>query len=267
MQRQSLKNLSIISVILLVFVLPLMTLYHPEDVWCFTSRIYYGIQVFVIHLALAMWFFTLGASIGEFKNTDISNFAKNALISLSVIIYVGYNCFQYLIDNWGIYCDASECIGGYLSEMLVYRLPKLLYALIPLIIGILVSGRGGKLQENKLSSFGWMWPLLFMAGCCISEWFYFRDKIYAMIFSAVAIFPLTGTILLSYRLAAGNALNKYVEKHNKFFGFVAYLYPSAIFIYVFKIYCNPILVLFYLGVIWVIFKYVGKNKITYEMES
>ena len=42
----------------------------------------------------------------------------------------------------------------------------------------------------------------------------------SIVFSAVAIFPLTGTILLSYRLAAGNALNKYLEKHNKFFGFV-----------------------------------------------
>ena len=40
--------------------------------------------------------FTLGASIRESKNTDISNFTKNALISLSVIIYVGYNCFQIL---------------------------------------------------------------------------------------------------------------------------------------------------------------------------
>ena len=126
--------------------------------------------------------------------------------------------FSNLIENWGIYCDASECIGGYLSEMLVYRLPKLLYALIPLTIGILVSGKGRKLQENKLLPYGWVWPLLFVAGYCVSEWFYFRYKMYAMIFSAVTIFPLIGTILLSYRLAAVDAFHKYMEKHNIFFG-------------------------------------------------
>lgn len=254
MTVQPLKNLSIISVILLVFVLPLLTLYHPEDVWCFTSRMYYGIQVFVMHLALAMWFFTLGASIGESKNTDISNFTKNALISLSVIIYVGYNCFQYLIDNWGIYCEASECIGGYLSEMLVYRLPKLIYALIPLIIGIFVSGRARKLSGSKLLSYGWGWPLLLMVGCCVSEWFYFRDGIYAMIFSAVTIFPLIGTVLVAYKLAAGDAFNKYLEKHNKIFGFLAYLYPSAILVFVLKIYF-PVYVLLYLGVMWSVYRF------------
>ena len=166
-----------------------------------------------------------------------------------------------------IYGDMTLRIVGYLTEMLVYRLPKLIYALIPLIIGVFVSGRVGKLSGKKLLPYGWVWPLLFMAGYCVSEWFYFRDKIYAMIFSAVTIFPLIGTILLLYRLAAVDAFHKYMEKHNKFFGFMACLYPSAIFIYVFKIYCNPILVLFYLGVIWIIYKYVGENKITYERES
>ena len=239
MTVQPLKNLSIISVILLVFVIPLMTLYHPEDAWCFTSRMYYGIQVFVIHLALAVWFFRLGLSFGLSKCIRINRVVKFTLICLCVIIYGGYNYFQYIIDNWEIYGDLTLRIGGYLTEMLVYRLPKLIYALIPLIIGIFVSGRVGKLSGKKLLPYGWVWPLLFMAVYCVSEWFYFRDKIYAMIFSAVAIFPLTGTILLSYRLAAVDAFHKYMEKHNKFFGFMACLYPSAIFIYVFKIYCNP----------------------------
>ena len=181
----------------------------------------------------------MGLSIGQSKSIRINRVVKFTLICLCVIIYGGYNYFQYIIDNWEIYGDMTLRIGGYLSEMLVFRLPKLLYALIPLIIWIFVSDRVKNLSGSKLLSYGWVWPLLLMVGCCVSEWFYFRDKIYAMIFSAVAIFPLIGTILVAYKLAAGNAFNNFVEKHNKFFEFVAYLYPSAIFIYVFKIYSIP----------------------------
>lgn len=267
MQRQSLKNLSIISVILLVFVLPLMTLYHPEDVWCFTSRIYYGIQVFVMHLALAVWLFRLGLSFGKTKGVKISRGVKIALILLCVAVYVCKNYLMYPVDKWDIYNYMSWHIGGYLSEMLTYRVPIILHGLIFFVTGIFVSVRDMKLSGYRLKQLEWVLPLLFLLVCCLSEWLYFRNRFYAMIASALALFPLIGTVLVVYRISLGNAFDNYIEKHNKFFGFMAYLYPSAIFIYVFKIYCNPILVLFYLGVMWVIYKYIGKIKITYEMES
>ena len=257
MKRQPLMNLSIISVILLVFVLPLITLYHPEDAWCFSSRMFFGIRTFMVRIALAIWLFTLGLIIGKTKGSNTSKVAIIALIFVCIII-----CdFQYIIDKIGIYYDRYR---DAISEMLIFRLLTFLYALIPLVIGIFVSGRARKLSGSKLLSYGWVWPLLLMVGCCVSEWFYSRDEIYAMIFSAVTIFPLIGTVLVAYKLAAGDAFNKYLEKHNKIFGFLAYLYPSAICVYLFKIYSIPILVLFYIGIIWLVYKYIGKIKISYE---
>lgn len=252
MKVQTLKKLSIISVILLVFVLPLISLYYPEDAWCFSSRMFFGIRTFMVRIALAIWLFTLGLIIGKTKGSNTSKVAIIALIFVCIII-----CdFQYIKDKVGIYYDRHR---DAIYEMFIFRLLTFLYALIPLVIGIFVSGRARKLSGSKLLSYGWVWPLLLMVGCCVTEWFYFRDEIYAMIFSAVAIFPLIGTILAIYSVASGDAFNKYLEKHNKIFGFLAYLYPSAICVYLFKIYSNPIFILFYLGAMWLIYKYVGQG--------
>lgn len=260
-------NLSIISVILLVFVLPLMIIYHPEDVWCFTSRMYYGVQVFVIHLALTIWFFRLGLSIRKSKGVETGRGTRIALVLLCVAIFVGKNFLKYHVDQWIIYNHMSLHIGGYLSEMLTYRLPIILQGMIFFVIGIFVSVRDEKLLGCGLKQLGWVLPLLFLIGCCASEWLYFKDRFYSMIVSTLTIFTLIETVLVAYRLTAGNAFDNFVKKHNKFFDFLVYLYPSAICIYVFKVYSIPIFVLFYLGTMWLIYKCIGKIKIGYERKN
>lgn len=267
--QHSLKNLSIISVILLVFVLPLVTLYHPEDVWCFTSRMYYGIKVFVIHLALAMWLFRLGLSIGKSKSIRICRGTKILLIFLCVIVYVSKNCLMYPMNQWDIYNNMSSHIGWYISEMLAYRLPIILHGLIFFVIGLFESDKDIKLfvsdkdininlSGSRLKQLGLMLSLLFLIGCCASEWLYFRDRFYAMIVSALAVFPLIGTIMVTYRLAAENTFDNYIEKHYKLYDFLVYLYPSVIFIYLLEIYF-PTQVVIYLGVMWLIYRWAHKK--------
>lgn len=242
-------NISFIAVILLDFALTLVFIVSNIIEVAFTIRISSAILYFAMSVAVTMWFFWLGLRVGaKHKN-------RNSIVLISVavagfMLYVG----SLLIGRFKLFLPLHDVMWPYFAEMLAYRVPQLLYGLVFLVLGIFISGKEYKLSGSK----GWVYccicTVLYLACCIGAELVYNGHDEYhtwnALIY-AVSVFPLVGVMLSVYNLA-GKGYK--IERCKGFADFLAYLCPSAIFIYVLKIYASPILVLLYLVVMWFIYR-------------
>ena len=243
------KTMSLVGTLLLIIVLPLIgmgyCLIEDES----AIRIYSSLFYFAMSIAVAMWFMGLGVRIG--KRDGVKN--KIGLIPVAVAGYL--ICIGALFVGRFDFCmSLRDFLGLYFAEMFVYRVPQLLYGMVFLVLGIFISGKEYKLSGRK----GWVY-------CCISAVLYLacvvgaelvyngHDEyhVWHALIHAVSVFPLMGLVMSIYNLSGGDYK---IGKCKGFADFLAYLYPSAIFIYVLKIYASPILVLLYLVVMWFIYR-------------
>ena len=241
--------MSLVGTLLLIIVLPLIgmgyCLIEDES----AIRIYSSLFYFAMSIAVAMWFFCLGVKIG--KRDGVKN--KIGLIPVAVAGYL--ICIGALFVGRFDFCmSLRDFLGLYFAEMFVYRVPQLLYGLVFLVLGIFISGKEYKLSGRK----GWVYccisALLYLACCVGAELVYNGHDEYHVWYAlihAASVFPLMGLVLGINNLARGGCE---IDKCKGLVGFLAYLYPSAIFIYVLKIYASPIFVLFYLVVMWCIYR-------------
>ena len=241
--------MSLVGTVLLIIVLPLIgmgyCLIEDES----AIRIYSSLFYFAMSIAVAMWFLGLGVRIG--KRDGVKN--KIGLIPAAVAGYL--ICIGTLFVGRFDFCmSLRDFLGLYFAEMFVYRVPQLLYGLVFLALGIFISGKEYKLSGRK----GWVYccisALLYLACCVGAELMYNGLDEYHTWFAliyAISVFPLMGLMLSVYSLAG---MGCEIGKYKGVAGFLAYLCPSAIFIYVLKIYAAPVLVLLYLVVMWFVYR-------------
>lgn len=243
------RNISITAVLLLMFILPVSLAGCMVIEQLTTIRISSAILYFTMSVAVAMWFFWLGLRIGE-KHKNRNSIVLISAAIAGFLIYVG----SLLIGRFRLFLPLHDVMWPYFAEMLAYRVPQLLYGLVFLVLGIFISGKEFRLLGRK----GWVYccisAVLYLACCVGAELMYNGHDEYHTwnaLIHAISVFPLIGLMLSVYSLA-GKGYE--IEKCKGFADFLAYLCPSAIFIYVLKIYASPILVLLYLVVMWFIYR-------------
>ncbi len=250
--QQPLKNLSIISVILLVFALPLTNVYISHDSLCIPIRIFYGVKGFVLNLGLALWMFRYGLSIGERWKIKNHSGVKLCLIILAMALFVNYHYVIAKVDRMEFYSELSDKLFG-LSMPLLWRIGSLgLYNLAYMIIGILFSNKENKLS-GRIFKYSWMYLGVLLLIYCAGEILYFNEKGLSSFVFALAVIPMSISILSIYKWSCSEMVNLIVEKYDKISKFLAFLCPSVIIVFLLGGYFR--VALFYLILMWLIYKW------------
>ena len=249
-EYSSLKTMSLASVVFLTIITPLVQLGYGLIEAVATIRIYSALFYFAISVAVAMWFFWLGLKIGERqKEAKVGTMGLIAVAVVSFLVHIGFKLF----DQFWLYVSLSDWVGSYIAEMLTYRAPMLLHGVVFMVLGILTVGK----ENNSFVKNAWTYcgisAVLYLVCCVAAQLVYCSyDEIYVKfaLIHAVSVFPLVGLVMSVYSLAGKGCK---VGKYKGLEDFLEYLCPSAIFIYVLKLY-SPILVIFYLVVMWFIYR-------------
>lgn len=243
----------VIATIFLVLIIPIITICGDWIADLMTVRVASGLNYFAVCLGVSLWFLWLGLKIAEKCKDRFAHTSNIALIGVSVVAFMGYVAID-LLGRFDLYMRLSDYLGSYLSEMLVYRFPMLLYGVVFMVLGVLLHGKDVGLSGRKGWVYGGISLALYLACCVGAELVYYGlDDLhvrYALI-HAISVFPLVGLVLSVYSLSGKDYK---IQKCKGLADFLAYLCPSAIFIYVLKLYSSPILVLLYLVGIWFVYR-------------
>lgn len=266
MTVQPLKNLSIISVILLVFVIPIYSNFCYQWIREFTTvRVALGISIFVTSLALSFWFFWLGVKItgkNNIKPATDKKLTKRLTIwaTISFILYIGI----LLVDKIYIFDIFNSFLGFDISRVLAYKLPDILYRLgIFTTLGVFVGAHNSNQWGRKILLYGIVCLLLYLVCLIGAELVYYRPDrfhVYYALIHALSLIPLIGIVMFGYLLAQLDIVGRFIEKHSKLWNFLSFLCPTAIFVWLIG---NSIeIILPYLLVMWLIYKWNKKIKIS-----
>lgn len=240
----------VIATIFLVLIIPIITICGDWIADLMTVRVASGLHYFAVSLGVSLWFLWLGLKIAEKCKDRFVHTSNVALIGVSVVAFMGYVAID-LVGRFDLFMRLSDYLGSYLSEMVVYRFPMLLYGVVFMVLGVLLHGKDIGLSGRKGWVYGGISLALYLTCCVGAELVYYGlDDLhvgYALI-HAVSAFPLLAIGLVIYGLTYSK------EYSGKVADFLAYLCPSAIFIYVLKLYSSPILVLLYLVGMWFVYR-------------
>lgn len=254
MQRLTItKFTSIIPVLFFVLIIPSIVFYKDLIADLTTSRVAGGIIYSAMSIGVSFWFFWLGLRIGERRKSILTKTDTKKLIILSVLAYLIY-VILFLFNRFALFYILWDCFGRYFFEMLVYRFPVLLYGIVFLVLGIFMYGCRLKLSGRKAVVYCGISAVIYSVCCVGAELVYNGLNEYHPWYSlihAIAVFPLTGLILSVYGL---EVKDYEIDKYKGLTDFLVYLCPSAIFIYVLKLFSSPILVLLYFTVMWFVYK-------------
>ena len=139
---------------------------------------------------------------------------------------------------------------------------SLLRCFIYIVAGIYTYGNASKLSEKISDKFGKVCMILCLLCLCCLDILYFKNKLAYLIVSLIALVLKLVCFLFVYKWSNSNKMLGWVERHKKAADFIAYLCPTAILIYLAE--CQILTVALYLGVMWLVYKYIGEIKISYE---
>ena len=247
--RYNYRRISITAVSLLMFLLPLALASYTLLEQLIKIRISSAILDFTMSVAVALWFFWLGLRVNE-KHKNRNSIVLISFAVVGFMFYVG----SLLIGRFRLFMPLYENMWPYFAEMLAYRIPVLLYGLVFMVLGMFLRGKEIKLSGRKAWAYCVSSALLYLGCCIVAEYVYDgidEYHIWHALVNAVSVFPLIGLMLSIYDLSGRDSKEC---RYHGMIGFSEYLCPSAIFVYVLKIYASPILVLLYIVVMWFIYK-------------
>ncbi len=267
MKVKSLKNLSLISAILLVIVLPLTNFYvYFVDIGMLSfweRMLWVMLKNVVSDLSFSLWCFWLGAIIGRKYYTELSDSVKLGMLILAVMLLINSYYSAMCVDRFQLFGSLEIRFGVPHKVWAVGA--GFLRNFIYIVAGIYTYGKASKLSEKISDKFGKVCIILCLLCLCCLDILYFRNKLAYLFISLIALVLKLVCFLFVYKWSNSNKMIGCVERHKKAADFMTYLCPTAILLYLTEY--TVLTTALYLCAMWVIYKYVGKIKITYERKN
>jgi hypothetical protein len=212
----------------------------------------------VSDLSFSLWCFWLGAIIGRKYYTELSDSVKLGMLIFAVILLINSYYAAMCVDRFQLFGSLEIRFGVPHKVWAVGA--SLLRSFIYIVAGIYTYVNASKLSEKISDKFGKVCMILCLLCLCCLDILYFKNKLAYLIVSLITLVLKLVCFLFVYKWSNSNKMLGWVERHKKAADFIAYLCPTAILIYLAE--CQILIVVLYLGVMWLVYKCNRKIKIS-----